>query len=184
MPENASGGRMESPAGRGAVLLRRRWVRVLLWIALALTAGMIFFFSTQSGEASGSLSAFLTKFIIRTVEGGGAAEAAQPGVLLFVEKLVRKAAHVAEFALLGFFLRMLAGAYDLRRPTRWCFLAGMVWAALDEVHQLFVPGRGGMWQDVLLDGCGVLAGIVMAYTALVVAGRLMARFGGKKDEQA
>lgn len=60
----------------------------------------------------------------------------------------------------------------------------MIRAALDEVHQLFVPGRGGMWQDVLLDGCGVLAGIVLAYTALVITGRLLARFGGKKDEQA
>lgn len=176
--------RMESPAERGAVLLRRRWVRVLLWVALAVVVVMIFVFSAQSGEASGSLSAFLTKFIIRTVEGGEAAETAQPGVMLFVEKLVRKAAHVTEFALLGFLLRLQAGAYALRRPTRWCFLAGMIRAALDEVHQLFVPGRGGMWQDVLLDGCGVLAGIVLAYTALVITGRLLARFGGKKDEQA
>ena len=120
---------------------------------------------------SGSLSAFLTKFIIRTVEGGEAAEAAQPGVMLFVEKLVRKAAHVTECALLGFLLRLQAGAYALRRPTRWCFLAGMIRAALDEVHQLFVPGRGGMWQDVLLDGCGVLAGIVVAYTCTVLAQR-------------
>lgn len=103
MPEKATGGRMESPAERGAVLLRRRWVRVLLWVALAVVVVMIFVFSAQSGEASGSLSAFLTKFIIRTVEGGEAAEAAQPGVMLFVEKLVRKAAHVTEFALLGFF---------------------------------------------------------------------------------
>lgn len=174
--------KVDSPAARGAALLKKRWIRVLLWVLLLLTAGAIFAFSAQDGGASGRLSALLSEFLIRMVEDGGQ-QAVQPGVQSFVEKLVRKAAHVAEFALLGFFLRMLAGAYDLRRPTRWCWLAGTVWAALDEVHQLFVPGRGGMWQDALLDAAGVLAGITVAYAVLVLLGRAMVKFGWKGSER-
>lgn len=177
-------GKTNSPAARGAALLGRRWIRVTLWICVALTAGLIFAFSSQSGTASGRLSQVLSDFVIRLVEGGGGAQTAQPGVQGFVEKLVRKAAHVTEFAALGFFLRLLAGAYQLRRPTRRCWLAGVAWAALDEIHQLFVPGRGGMWQDVLLDAAGVLAGITIAYAVLVLAGRMLTKYGGKSDGQA
>lgn len=172
--------KVDSPAARGAALLKRRWIRVMLWVLLLLTAGAIFAFSAQDGGASGRLSALLSDLIIRMVEDGGT-QAVQPGVQGFVEKLVRKAAHVAEFAALGFFLRMLAGAYDLRRPTRWCWLAGTVWAALDEMHQLFVPGRGGMWQDALLDAVGVLMGITVAYAVLVLLGRAMVKFGWKSS---
>ena len=37
-------------------------------------------------------------------------------------------------------------------------LAGILIAALDEFHQLFVPGRGGTPQDVLLDYSGMVTG--------------------------
>lgn len=176
--------KIESPASRGAALLQRRWIRVTLWVCVLLTAGAIFAFSSQTGVESGNLSAILVNFVIRLVNGAGGEQAVQPGVQGFVEKLVRKAAHVTEFAMLGFFLRMLAGAYLLRRPTRCCWLAGVAWAALDEIHQLFVPGRGGMWQDVVLDAVGVLAGITLAYTVLVVMGRLLVKFRRNGMESA
>lgn len=163
-----------SPADAGAVVLRPVWVRVLLWCFLALTAAAIFVFSSQEGELSGEVSDAIVRFIVSTVEEGSpeGAAALQPGVYSFVCKLVRKAAHFTEFAALGFFLRMLAGVYELRRATRRCWLAGTLYACSDEVHQLFVAGRAGMWQDVLLDSGGVLAGITFAYAVLVVIGRL------------
>ncbi|MBQ2953158.1 MAG: VanZ family protein [Clostridia bacterium] len=171
-----------SQAAYGATVLRRGWIRGVLWTCLLLTAAAIFVFSAQDGSVSGRLSALFSDFVIRMVEDGGA-QVVEPGVQSFVEKLVRKAAHVLEFSTLGFFLRLLAGAYGMRRPTRRCWLAGTVWAALDEVHQLFVPGRGGMWQDVLLDAGGVLAGIVLAYAVLVIIGRVLVRCGSADGEK-
>lgn len=168
-----------SPADAGAAILRPVWVRVLLWCCLALTAAAIFFFSSQEGEVSGNVSEAVVRFIVGVVEeGGDAAAPLQPGVYSFVCKLVRKTAHFLEFAALGFFLRMLAGAYGLRRATRLCWLAGALYACADELHQLFVAGRAGMWQDVLLDAGGVLAGITFAYAVLVAIGRIRRRFGG------
>lgn len=35
------------------------------------------------------------------------------------------------------------------------------YAATDEVHQIFVAGRSGMFTDVLLDSAGVLAGVLL-----------------------
>lgn len=42
-------------------------------------------------------------------------------------------------------------------PVAW--LIATAYAATDEVHQLFVPGRGGQVTDVLLDSAGALLGV-------------------------
>ena len=68
--------------------------------------------------------------------------------------LLRKTAHVAEFAVLGALL-----VRALRRDLP-AFVLGVVYAASDELHQTFVPGRSGSVQDVALDAVGVLAGVV------------------------
>ena len=44
------------------------------------------------------------------------------------------------------------------------FIAAL-YAASDEIHQLFVPGRSGQLSDVILDSAGALAGVA-AFTVL------------------
>lgn len=39
------------------------------------------------------------------------------------------------------------------------------YAATDEFHQIFVPGRAGMVTDVMIDSSGALAGILLAALA-------------------
>lgn len=84
----------------------------------------------------------------------------------FAEKVdypVRKTAHAMEYAVLGL---LTAGAY-IRRGTSirkgilvpWGIAA--LYAASDEFHQLFVPGRSGQVSDVVLDSAGVLAGVLL-----------------------
>lgn len=36
----------------------------------------------------------------------------------------------------------------------------VIFAISDEVHQLFVPGRGGQIKDVIIDSAGALVGII------------------------
>jgi VanZ family protein len=67
--------------------------------------------------------------------------------------LLRKAAHAAEFAVLGFLLLRALGR-DL--PA---LAAGIAYAASDELHQTFVPGRQGTVVDVLVDAVGVAVGV-------------------------
>ena len=47
---------------------------------------------------------------------------------------------------------------------RWTVLLTVCWAALDELHQAFVPGRGAHVTDVLIDSLG---GLVMLSALLV-----------------
>lgn len=67
---------------------------------------------------------------------------------------LRKAAHLTEYAVLG---ALLARAL----PELAALGAGIAYAATDELHQYFVPGRHGSLLDVGIDATGVLAGVLL-----------------------
>jgi len=71
---------------------------------------------------------------------------------------VVKAYHVAEFALLCYLLFSVLNVHLLKKPGKATLMAAAVaaiYAASDEWHQTFVPGRGGTWVDVVIDCCGI-----------------------------
>jgi VanZ family protein len=67
--------------------------------------------------------------------------------------VLRKIAHAAEFAVLGFLL------HRALRRVGWALALGIAYAVSDEVHQHFVPGRQGSAVDVLIDAVGVGVGV-------------------------
>jgi VanZ family protein len=69
--------------------------------------------------------------------------------------VLRKLAHTAEFAVLGALLLRALG------DRRAAVAAGIAYAASDELHQHFVPGRVGSPLDVLIDAVGVVAGVLL-----------------------
>jgi VanZ family protein len=79
---------------------------------------------------------------------------------------IRKSAHVFEYFL--FSLLVLRGIRAGRAGWRWAWpLAVMAvaagYAALDELHQAFVPSRGPSMYDVLLDTCGAAVAQCVAW---------------------
>jgi VanZ family protein len=71
------------------------------------------------------------------------------------ELLLRKLAHVTEYAILAALL-----CRALRRVVPAVVLAGL-YAVTDEVHQTFVDGRLGTPRDVAIDLVGILVGAVL-----------------------
>ena len=69
--------------------------------------------------------------------------------------LLRKAAHMTEYAILG---ALLLRALGRELPA---LLAGVAYAVTDEIHQHFVEGRHASPLDVALDGIGVALGIFL-----------------------
>ena len=70
------------------------------------------------------------------------------------DTILRKLAHLAEYAILGALL-----ARALRRPAAAVAVAAL-YAVSDEVHQTFVDGRVGAPLDVGIDTLGALAGVL------------------------
>ncbi|WP_297210948.1 VanZ family protein [uncultured Flavonifractor sp.] len=79
--------------------------------------------------------------------------------------MLRKLAHVAEFALLGtVWTAALLRCRRWRLPVRLAAACGvcLLTALLDETIQRFSPGRGSMLRDVWIDCAGSTAGMMLA----------------------
>lgn len=72
-----------------------------------------------------------------------------------------KGYHVLEFTVLTL---LLACAFDaLKRQPLFAGAIALVYAALDEWHQTFVPHRGGHISDVMIDGIGIVLAIALLF---------------------
>jgi len=97
-----------------------------------------------------------------------------------MHKLVRKAAHFAEYALLGIELTVLVLYHKRRLISELLFMPpfALLFAAMtDELIQA-ATDRTSSVGDVCLDFCGGVAGMIMALTAAWLLPRLIA--AGKK----
>ena len=70
------------------------------------------------------------------------------------DTILRKGAHMTEYAILG---ALLLRALGRELPA---FAVGMAYAATDELHQHFVRGRHASPVDVLIDSVGLAVGIL------------------------
>lgn len=84
--------------------------------------------------------------------------------------IVRKCAHLTEFAILGLLLLRGLRKQSQVRSQGWCwrqaFQAWMLvvlYAASDEFHQLFVPNRQASVVDVFIDSTGAAIGLAGAW---------------------
>jgi VanZ family protein len=80
-----------------------------------------------------------------------------------------KILHFIEYGILGFLLMRSAIRWtsNMRATTLvlLVFLAGAIYAASDEIHQYFVPGRSCDIYDWLADIVGLLAGVTIPFLA-------------------
>src|ERR1700730_18040446 len=80
------------------------------------------------------------------------------------ETIIRKAGHVAEYAILAALLwRAVRGGAVWKSKMSLLFaivwIACAIFAASDEFHQSFVPSRTSSFHDVMIDICGALIGL-------------------------
>jgi VanZ family protein len=117
------------------------------WIAVGVWMGVIFWFSHQSGEESLAQSGL----ILNVLEALGLSKArlSQPEFIF----LVRKLAHFIEYSILGFLISRV------HLPFLWTAVLILGYAVSDEIHQIFVPGRGFAFMDMGIDFLGGLTGM-------------------------
>ena len=132
------------------------WGLVVFWM------GAIFYFSHQSAFESGRLSRRVTLFVVDLLKK------AAPRVEVEEQKthhIVRKNAHFFMYFVLGILL--LNALQRSGAEGEWALLSAVflsaVYAASDEFHQLFVPGRSGNVKDVFIDTAGSISGILLVW---------------------
>lgn len=125
--------------------------KIISWAAVILWMGLIFYLSHQPAVQSSQLSTAITEAIAEKVEKFN------PHTVLDKSRLshlVRKHAHFLIYLVLGFLV-----AHAIKLSKRWAVWISVLYAVSDEGHQLFVPGRGAQFTDVLIDSAGAMVGI-------------------------
>lgn len=141
-------------------------ILTILWMAV------IFFFSSQPGGESSLVSGTVRKIIVEFIEWlfSGHPPGFIGAIILNSDHIVRKTGHVVEYAILGVLVVNLTHGLRIRMYFPVSALICFLYAASDEFHQVFVPGRGPMVSDVMLDTAGALAGMGL-FTAIVLLRR-------------
>lgn len=134
---------------------RNRWP----WGFVFLYCLMIFRNSWMSSPASQHMSMTMMQHILPLLKHVGLS-IADPLLFHFY---IRKLAHFTEFAGLGFLVWTISSFKPLTRQRRWdCLLFLLLIPCLDEMIQLFIPGRSGTWRDICIDGAGFSCGLFLA----------------------
>lgn len=147
---------------------QKKFVKYLAWIPSILFMIAIFYFSAQPAEESSELSGSVIYQLLSLTEKIPGISFTASQRIAWCEMLqtpVRKAAHMSEYAVLAllFYLPLALWMKEKSAAKQRFFSVAlaMAYAATDEFHQLFVPGRAGMVTDVLIDGTGAVLGIVV-----------------------
>jgi len=140
------------------------WAIAILWVAF------IFTLSSQVAEQSKSLSTGITKLIIDVIEYFN------PDASISIAQLnhqIRKAAHFSAYLILGILISTALRKSGVRGFS--CLALSLAicifFAITDEIHQLYVPGRGGQVMDVLIDSAGAAVGIVLTKISCLIKTR-------------
>lgn len=146
----------------------RAWLCGALWAATALWLAVIWLFSAQPGVESEGTSGRLVQLLLDWLS-----PRADGRVFATLEYLLRKTAHMSEYAVLACLFVLALRVSHIPHPVHFAFTLSMLTAILDECHQLFVPGRSGQVGDVVIDMIGACAGLFVfcLIRAMVRAGR-------------
>ncbi len=147
------------------------WAAVLLWLVL------IFILSSQPATQSNSLSKKVTEIIVDKVGKLiplDVESSTKVNWTLSLNHIIRKFAHFSMYFVLGVLMMNafretgIMGFKAIKFTLVFCTL----YAISDELHQLFVPGRGGQLKDVLIDGAGSAFGVMVYYIGLRLGYRI------------
>ncbi len=121
---------------------KNRFAAIISWGLVAACMAVIFFLSAQNGEESQELSETVAMLLRLGLSIG----------------FVRSCAHCLEF--IGLAVLVFNALYRSFGRGRPClaFLITAVYAASDEIHQLFVEGRACQFTDFLVDCLGAFIG--------------------------
>ena len=139
-------------------------IKRIIWTSITiLWMVVIFSFSAKPAVQSTEMSTSVGKMICRIFvhDFSSWSEEKQEELAAKIDHPVRKCAHASEYALLGALVLLTACTYVKMSPktVAAAVVISILYAASDEFHQKFVPGRSCQFTDVLIDSAGVLAGV-------------------------
>ena len=128
--------------------------------------GFIFCMSNQPANISKELSQNIEKLLNSTpIIGNILSDILNSANSQFI---VRKSAHIILFC----FLVIYEIKKNVKISTVVSFGITFIYACIDEIHQLFIPGRGSQIRDVLIDSIGAIMGLIFINLIFMLKNRI------------
>lgn len=158
-------------------------MRIILILLLLGTFYIIFGFSSQDGEKSGSISKRITEKIATLIpQIQEKSKLEKENIMNKMERIIRKMAHFSIYTVVGLLLMSLISTYNIKEKNRLIITltTGIIYASSDEIHQSFVPGRSPMITDVVIDTMGVILGILL----IILGKKIIKKYRKNKQNMA
>ncbi|MBQ7886652.1 MAG: VanZ family protein [Clostridia bacterium] len=139
--------------------------RLKAWMPAAIWMGVIFTMSAMPGDASAQTSGSLVRVLMDMLSFLLGEEAAAAISVDTIHLLIRKGAHMAEYAVLFFLYHRALRLEGAKRPGLYALALCAAYASTDELHQAFVADRGPSIVDVGIDTLG--AGAAWIVTSII-----------------
>jgi VanZ family protein len=151
---------------------------VIAWIAVATWMALIFWLSSQSGPVAGDYNRRMAEGIT------GLLRLPQDEArLASLQNLLSNLAHGTIFFVLALLTSNSLSQVDVQdfrnAVLNLCICA--LYAASDELHQAFVPGRNSQLSDFLIDGLGIMLATII-YQVISAMRFLRADLRVKREE--
>lgn len=156
--------------------MRKNILRGTLLILLICTFIIIFGLSNQDAEKSGNLSKGVTRQIINKISN--IQKENEEYIIELTEKIIRKIAHFSIYTLVGLLEMAFVSTYKIKEKNRVIvsLLIGVLYAISDEIHQSFIPGRCAQITDIIIDGLGVLYGILILMLIIKIINKIRFKY--------
>lgn len=133
--------------------------KTFAWLLVVIWMGFIFYLSHQTAEESSELSSSVTATIRELIQF------INLNIDVPIEILhhyIRKSAHFVVYLILGVlvFNALFVSQMHQVRHALIAIMICVIYATIDEFHQLFIPGRSGEITDVLIDSIGATIGTI------------------------
>ena len=143
-----------------ALLLTLAWATQIFWLSAASFSG---------DHTESMLLVLLSHFNLHVSNE----------ILEKINLILRKSAHVVEYAILSILLYFVFLDRDRffwrTRYAYWCIAGASAYALTDEFHQLFVRGRGASFIDCCIDAAGAAVGMVVIHLCSQVSSQMGCR---------
>ncbi len=145
--------------------MKKKAIIILSWAAVAACMAVIFSLSAQTAGESSEVSGWLI-FIMK---------------LNVSQDFIRTCAHFLEYAGLAVLIfNALYQTFGFSRPVLSVIISA-VYAASDEIHQLFVEGRAFQLSDIAIDTLGAASGVIVLILLIKLVSKI--KGGGFVDRQ-
>ena len=134
--------------------------KIICWALTAACMAAIFYFSSRTADESEQQSGFFAQLITRLFGIGG-----------FSDFIIRKLAHFTEFAGLGLLFAIALKVQTGKPKTPAAIICSSIYAATDEIHQIFVPGRACRVLDWGIDTCGAALGALAVLLIITLSAK-------------